>query len=65
LMVFGIPHIRASVVLTIFKPGLLGSHIFALISCDIVVLRGLPVAARDNGVGEDDCWAYALILLHI
>jgi hypothetical protein len=41
--VFGIPHIVDSVVLTTFRPGLLGSHIFALTSGDIVLIDELPV----------------------
>ena len=36
--VFAIPHMRHSVVLITLRSGLLGSHIFALISGDIVVL---------------------------
>jgi hypothetical protein len=53
--VFGIPQMCASVVLTTLRPGLLGSHILALISGDIVVLGEL-VAAVD-GDTADDCWA--------
>jgi hypothetical protein len=54
--VFGIPHTRASVVLTTFRLGLLGSHIFALSSSDIGLLRELPVGDDDvDNVGEDDC----------
>jgi hypothetical protein len=41
--VFGIPHIVDSVVLTTFRPGLPGSHIFALTSGDIVLIDELPV----------------------
>jgi hypothetical protein len=53
--VFGIPHMRASVVLTTLRLGLLGSHIFALSSADIVVvLRELAAAGDDDEVGEDD-----------
>jgi hypothetical protein len=48
--VFGMPHMCASVVLTTFRLGLLGSHIFALISGDIIVLGELAVDG-DN----DDC----------
>jgi hypothetical protein len=52
--VLGIPHIRASVVLTTLRLGLLGLHIFALSSGDMVVL--LCELAIDGGdiVGEDD-----------
>jgi hypothetical protein len=53
--VFGMPQMCASVVLTTLRPGLLGSHILALISGDIVVLGEL-VAAVD-GDTADDCWA--------
>ena len=42
--VLGIPHIRASVVLTTLRSGLLGSHIIALISGDIDLLGKPPVA---------------------
>jgi len=48
--VFEMPQIRASVVLTTLRSGLLGLHIFALSSGDIIVLGELAV---------DDCWAYA------
>ena len=44
--VFGIPHIRDSVVLITLRSGLLGLHIFALSSGDIIVLGEL---------GVDDC----------
>ena len=58
--VFAIPHMRDSVVLIILRSGLLGSHIFALISGDIVVLGELEVNDGDgaDNVGEDDCWPY-------
>ena len=62
-IVFGIPHISDSVVLTALRPGLLGSHIFALSSGDIVAIL-LPSAGGDDwrdafGVDdEDDCCAY-------
>jgi hypothetical protein len=62
-IVFGIPHISDSVVLTALRPGLLGSHIFALSSGDIVAIL-LPSAGSDDwrdafGVDdEDDCCAY-------
>ena len=36
--VFELPHIRASVVLTTLRSGLLGSHIFALTSGDIITV---------------------------
>jgi hypothetical protein len=53
--VFGIPQIVDSVVLTTLRLGLLGSHIFALSSGDIVVLLSelLPPAAGDDD-GDDD-----------
>ena len=64
--VFGIPHIRASVVLTTLRLGLLGSHIFDLSSDEIGLLSELPVGGDDaDNVGEDDCCAYALVLLQI
>jgi hypothetical protein len=54
------------VVLTTLRLGLLGSHIFALSSGDIVVLSEPPVGGDDaDSVGEDDCCAYAWILLQI
>jgi hypothetical protein len=54
--VFGISHIFDSVVLTTLRLGLLGSHIFALSSGDIVVLIEPPVRGADaDSVGEDDC----------
>jgi hypothetical protein len=54
--VFGTPHIFDSVVLTTLRVGLLGSHIFALSSGDIVVLTEPPVRGADaDSVGEDDC----------
>jgi hypothetical protein len=61
--VFGIAHIRASVVLTTLRLGLLGSHIFALISGDIVVVLGELAVA--GGVAADDCCAYTWILLQV
>jgi hypothetical protein len=54
--VFGILQIVDSVVLTTLRLGLLGSHIFALSSGDIVVLIEPPVRGADaDSVGEDDC----------
>jgi hypothetical protein len=54
--VLGIPHIRASVVLTTLRLGLLGLHIFALISGDIAALLGeLAVDGGDIVGGEDIC----------
>ena len=47
-IVFAIPHMRASVVLTILRSGLLGSHIFALISGDIIVIGELSLDGDDN-----------------
>jgi hypothetical protein len=64
-IVFGIPHISDSVVLTALRLGLLGLHIFALSSGDIIVL--LPPAGDDgwkdaagiDGIdGKDKCCAY-------
>jgi hypothetical protein len=62
-IVFGIPHISDSVVLTALRLGLLGLHIFALSSGDIIVL--LPPAGDDDGWkdaagidGKDKCCAY-------
>jgi hypothetical protein len=52
--VFGIPHILDSVVLTTLRLGLLGLHIFALSSGDIVVVLLLLLPAD----GGDDCCAY-------
>jgi hypothetical protein len=48
--VLAIPHMRASVVLTTFRSGLLGSHILALSSSDI----GLLTFGGDD-VTEGDC----------
>jgi hypothetical protein len=62
-IVFGIPHICDSVVLTTLRLGLLGSHIFALSSGDIVVVRNELLLLADGG--EDGCCAYAWILLQI
>jgi hypothetical protein len=54
--VFGILQIVDSVVLTTLRLGLLGSHIFALSSGDIVVLLSeLPAG------GDDDCCAYIIL----
>ena len=53
--VLGIPHIRASVVLTALRLGLLGLHIFALISGDMVVLLSELGVDGGNIVGEDVC----------
>jgi hypothetical protein len=46
---------RASVVLTTLRSGLLGSHIFALSSDDIGLLTELPVGGDNVGEEEDDC----------
>ena len=52
--VLGIPHMRASVVLTTLRLGLLGLHIFALISGGIAALLGeLAVDGGDIICGED------------
>jgi hypothetical protein len=55
-IVFAIPHMRDSVVLTTLRSGLLGSHIFALSPGDIVVLGELVVGggADAPNVGDDD-----------
>jgi hypothetical protein len=53
--VLGIPHMRASVVLTTLRSGLLGSHIFALSSDDIGLLTELLVGGDNVGEEEDDC----------
>jgi hypothetical protein len=64
--VLAIPHICDSVVLTTLRLGLLGSHIFDLSSDEIGLLSELPVGGDDaDNVGEDDCCAYALVLLQI
>jgi hypothetical protein len=57
VLLFGIPHMRASVVLTTLRLGLLGSHIFALSSGNIGLLRELPIGGdgADNVGEEDDC----------
>jgi hypothetical protein len=60
-IVFGIPHICDSVVLTTLRLGLLGWHIFALSSSDIVLLNEL-LPARDY---DDNCCAYTYILLQV
>jgi hypothetical protein len=52
--VLEIPHIRASVVLTTLRSGLLGSHIFALSSDDIGLLRELPVGGDNVGEEEEE-----------
>jgi hypothetical protein len=54
------------VVLTTLRLGLLGSHIFDLSSDEIGLQSELPVDGDDaDNVGEDDCCAYALVLLQI
>jgi len=50
--VLGIPHMRASVVLTILRLGLPGAHIIAL-TCGDIVMEG-EEGGGDNGVDEDD-----------
>ena len=45
--VLAMPHMRASVVLTTFRSGLLGSHILALSSSDIDVLT--PADVTEDG----------------
>jgi len=52
--VFGIPHMRASVVLTTLRLGLLGSHIFALSSGDIVPPDEVPLPAACTGDDDND-----------
>jgi hypothetical protein len=56
--VFGISHIRDSVVLTILRLGLLGSHIFALSSDDIGLLGELlPLPSNGGSDDDDNCCA--------
>jgi hypothetical protein len=57
--VFGILHMRASVVLTTFRLGLLGLHSSALSLADIVVVVLGKLADGD----DDNCCAYALKVL--
>jgi hypothetical protein len=52
--VFGIPHICDSVVLTTLRLGLLGLHIFALSSGDIVAVVLLLPAPDVDGGGDVD-----------
>ena len=49
--VFGILHMRASVVLTTFRPGLPGLHSSALSLADIVVVVLDELEGGDDGVG--------------
>jgi len=56
--VFGIPHIRASVVLTTLRLGLLGSHISDFRLSDIVVVRGILLDGDD-----DSCCAFTVKVL--
>jgi hypothetical protein len=57
--VFGMPHIFDSVVLTTLRLGLLGSHIFALSSADIVVVLSEPLLpAADDDADDNNCCAY-------
>jgi hypothetical protein len=58
--VFGILQMRASVVLTTFKPGLLGLHSSALSLADIVVVLG---ELADGDDCDDSCCPYALKVL--
>ena len=58
--VFGILQMRASVVLTTFRPGLLGLHRSALSLADIVVVPG---ELADGDDGDDSCCPYALKVL--
>jgi hypothetical protein len=62
--VFGISHIRASVVLTTFRLGLLGSHNFAFSWVDILVVLG-ESGPRGVGGADDCCCPYTRILLQI
>ena len=69
-IVFGIPHIRDSVVLTTFRLGLLGSQIFALSCGDIGLLDELLLSLRLPAGGADDdndgnCCANTRVLLQI
>ncbi len=52
--VLEIPHMRASVVLTTLRSGLLGSHIFALSSGDIGLLDELLLRLPAACAGDDD-----------
>jgi hypothetical protein len=62
--VFGISQIRASVVLTTFRLGLLGSHIFAFNWADILLVLA-ESGPRGPGGGDDGCCPYTRILLQI
>jgi hypothetical protein len=55
--VFGIPQIVDSVVLTTLRLGLLGSHIFALISDEIALLSELLSPAAGDDDEDDNCCA--------
>jgi hypothetical protein len=55
--VFGIPQIFDSVVLTTLRLGLLGSHIFALSSDEIVLLTELLSPAAGDDDEDDNCCA--------
>jgi hypothetical protein len=55
--VFGIPQIVDSVVLTTLRLGLLGSHIFALSSDEIVLLSELLSPAAGDDDEDDNCCA--------
>lgn len=58
LTVFGILHMCASVVLTTFRLGLLGSHISDFIFSDNVVVRGIL-----DGDDDDNCCAFTVKVL--
>jgi hypothetical protein len=55
--VFGIPQIFDSVVLTILRLGLLGSHIFDLSSDEIALLSELLSPAAGDDDEDDNCCA--------
>ena len=55
--VFGMPQIVDSVVLTTLRLGLLGSHIFALISDEIALLSELLSPAAGDDDEDDNCCA--------
>ena len=57
--VFGILHMCASVVLTTFRLGLLGSHISDFIFSDNVVVRGILL----DGDDDDNCCAFTVKVL--
>lgn len=63
--VFGIPQMCASVVLTTFRLGLPGSHIFALRSGDKLLLTEVLLLPPTTPVDDDVCCAFTRSLLDI